>query len=643
MFGLHFQKSSLIIIFLIFEFLKLSGNPILNLSEDYDTVQIKEFTDKARNEKFRNSEIALELAKTSLDISEKSGFTKGIIENKVLLAEIYLISADYENALKYYISALEMFEGSENLAGTAAVSNEVGKIYSLTGNFDKALFYYEKSLYLNKKLNQVNEIASNYSNIGRLYILKDNVDTGLSHLLVAYMIADSLGNNSEMIELLNNIGNGYLKIKKYREALGTFSRELQLSQKEKNNFTIARAYYNLGNTLFLSNDYVASLKNINHSLELAKSGNFNKILQDAEFILSMLYEEAGNFEAAYLHHKEYKNYSDSILNEAMLKQIADIQAKYDLNAKEKENQLLRLQNQEIQKTFRQKNKAIIISLILIGVFMTNLFLLLRANKKYRILNRKLSEQSEQLKELNQQKDRFFSFVVHNLNNPFNTVWGFSELLQKYAEQHDTEKMIRYSKYIYDSSGGIRQILSNLLEWTSLQKGNYEYNPSKIELESLIKDTLELNSRVAAVKDISLSCDQVVNKYAYADRQMVYTILQNIISNAIQFTPANGKINVSAKYIGRYIEISVTDSGIGLTEKDIKRLFKIDVSTAGIGVHGNKGAGMGLIICKELITKNGGDIFVESTPGKGSTFRFTLPLPEKEMEYLDYNDAGLESL
>lgn len=629
----------IILIALLFQSVWLAGN----FSDGDDSIicdseSIESIKEDAFKLKYKNTQKALELAKQSLELSNKYNFTEGIISSEILLAEIYLISADYEKALEYYLSVFKKYEESNDQNGVALISNDIGRINMLTGNYEKALFYYEKALKLNMLLNNVNEIASNYSNIGQIHVLKGSINKGLSHYLVAYMITDSLQNIPEMISLLNNIGNGYLKLKKFEQALASFKKELDLSQIENNSYTISRAYYNIGNTYFLYGDHADALTNISKGLKIAYRGDFNRIIQDGELILSKIYESAGNFAEAYRHHKIYKSYSDSILNEEKLKQVAELQAKYDLDKKEKEIQLLRLQNAENGRKIKRKNNTIAVSALMIFIIVANMVLLIRANRKYKTVNLKLSEQGRLLKELNQQKDRFFSFVMHNLNNPFHTIWGFSELLLKYADKKDTEKMVRYSKYIYDSSYGIKQILGNLLEWTTLQNGNYEYNPSSIELESLIKDTLELNGRLASEKKISFTYENIINKYAFADRRMVYTILQNLISNALKFTPLDGKVKISAKCEGRFLEISVSDTGVGMSEPEIKKLFKMDDPSS----NSSKGSGMGLIICKELVMKNGGEIRITSQPGIGSTFTFTLPLPESEVELTDMQDSGLDS-
>jgi anti-sigma regulatory factor (Ser/Thr protein kinase) len=192
-------------------------------------------------------------------------------------------------------------------------------------------------------------------------------------------------------------------------------------------------------------------------------------------------------------------------------------------------------------------------------------------------------------------------------------------------------MVRYSKYIYDSSSGIKDILGNLLEWSRLLRGKFQYRPARFSLEGMVKDTIELNSKLAAKNDILLSYENIENKYVYADRQMVYTILQNLLSNAIKYNVPKGKVKISAGRKGPFTEVVVSDTGPGIPANKLKNLFVFD--PANNAREGDKpaGAGMGLVICKELVTKNNGEITVESTPGEGSRFIFTLPVPKADLE------------
>ncbi len=591
--------------------------------------------------KYTAPQRSLELATRALEISEKRNDIKGIASSYYAIAEVSLIKAHYEKALKNFLQAMHYYTIEDDKTGIAGTSNSLGKVYAHVGDYAMAVHYYRKALVMNKRMHNIREIAGNYNNIGQLYILQDSIDKGLSHLLVALMIADSLGNQQELINLYTNIGNGYVRLKKYAHAMDSYEKAFNFAKALHNNYMLAQSFVNISRVNYLTNNLAPALQAALNGRKIAMKSRYNQIWQDAELVLSDIYRKVGNYAVALDHFHQYKNLSDSVFDEEKAKQLAEVQAKYDLENMEKEIRLLKIVDlQSKAKIERNKIVAIVsVSLSLVFVFMV--ILLIRVNRRFKLANRMLKNQGEQLTYLNNQKDKFFSFVVHNLRNPFNTIFGFSELILKYADRNDTEQLKRYGKYIFESSSGIKHILSNLLEWTRLQRRNYEYNPSSLELSSLINDIVELSSKAASEKDITLNYEKNGNRYAFADRQMVYTILQNLVSNAIHFTSRDGKVTISVHYSGRFTEISVTDTGIGLSEEDIGRLFKLDVSPSDVGIGSSKGAGMGLILCKELVNKNGGEIRVHSTPGKGSIFTFSLPVPESEIEYADVKDSSIE--
>ena len=209
--------------------------------------------------------------------------------------------------------------------------------------------------------------------------------------------------------------------------------------------------------------------------------------------------------------------------------------------------------------------------LLVLVLATLLFMLNRMNNRYRMLNRKLAAQSNELETLNDVKDKFFSFVAHNLKNPFNTIMGFSELMQRAADTHDLEKARQYSGLIYDLSAQVQKVLSNLLEWSRLQRRTFEVKPEIVELTGLIKDVVEMNNKEAARKDINLSLSGESNVFVVADRTMITTVIQNLVTNAIHFTPPSGQISINCSVKDQYTEVSITDTGVGISRRPQKTL------------------------------------------------------------------------
>ena len=241
----------------------------------------------------------------------------------------------------------------------------------------------------------------------------------------------------------------------------------------------------------------------------------------------------------------------------------------------------------------------------------------------------LQLQKKNLSELNATKDKFFSIIAHDLRSPLNQLIGLSEILQNMIKSDQSEDAIRMVNIINESAKSGRMLLENLLEWSRSQTGSINFNPESLDLSVVTQEIVELVAQNAMQKEISIVSKVKSGTHAFADSNMVKTILRNLISNSIKFTFNGGKILLGAKILKDKVTYSVTDNGIGIGEDDIKKLFRMDVNPKTIGQSKEKGTGLGLILCKEFVEINGGEIWVKSEFGKGSSFLFTLPATEKD--------------
>ena len=238
--------------------------------------------------------------------------------------------------------------------------------------------------------------------------------------------------------------------------------------------------------------------------------------------------------------------------------------------------------------------------------------------------KELEKQRTELEALNTTKDKFFAIIAHDLKNPFSTVLGLSELLAREFESFDSDSLKNFISQIYKYSNNTFNLLENLLQWSMVQTGRMPLRPKIINLKSIIEENVELLSGNAIQKNIKIEVVSCNDCSAYVDTNQITTVVRNLLSNAIKFTPAEGSIIVETISKGEYWEVSVKDNGLGITEKDLNKLFLIDSNPTTIGTSQEKGTGLGLILCKEFVERNGGKVWVDSKEGKGSTFFFTAP-------------------
>ncbi len=262
--------------------------------------------------------------------------------------------------------------------------------------------------------------------------------------------------------------------------------------------------------------------------------------------------------------------------------------------------------------------------IAIGLLLFALCSLIIHIKKREKAEVEVQKQALELSQLNATKDKFFSMIAHDLRNPFNNIQGLSELILSELQNKNYDNIAEYADYIMQSSKKTFELLENLLEWAKIQTGRLEANPEKFRILSIIRDNASLLNEIASKKEIEISIDEKKNPEVYADKNMIKTIIRNLITNALKFTPSKGKINININEEDEFVRVGITDTGIGIHKEDLQKLFNIDSNNT-VKNKEERGSGLGLILCKELIEINNGEIFVESEVGKGSTFYFTVPV------------------
>lgn len=233
--------------------------------------------------------------------------------------------------------------------------------------------------------------------------------------------------------------------------------------------------------------------------------------------------------------------------------------------------------------------------------------------------------AEELRDLVATKDKLFSIIAHDLRSPFNNIIGLSELLLKNEEVSNTSECKMYAGLINSSATSTLVLLDNLLNWAKSQTNQLSYNPKKIVLSSLINEVVKTSNSLMLQKNISLKIIEGKEIEVYTDENMINIILRNLISNAIKYTKPGGQIKIGVIRGFKQFEVSIADNGVGMNEEKIKTLFNITSNKTSPGTENEKGSGLGLVLCKEFVEKLGGKIWVESEEGKGSIFKFNLPL------------------
>lgn len=244
--------------------------------------------------------------------------------------------------------------------------------------------------------------------------------------------------------------------------------------------------------------------------------------------------------------------------------------------------------------------------------------------KLSVLNEQLIRSEQKLKEINASKDKFFSIIAHDLKSPFLSLMGYSEILSNEYDSLTEEEKKESISSIFRLSNNSYKLLENLLQWSRMQIGKIEFIPEPFNLLYELTPALLLLSQTAKNKNITIQNDIGRKTFVTADKNMINTIVRNLVSNAIKFCNKGGKIIISSKDLENFVEISVIDNGVGIDVSQIKDLFNIDKNMSTKGTANESGTGLGLLLCKEMVEKHGGTLNVRSELQKGSEFKFTIP-------------------
>jgi signal transduction histidine kinase len=534
---------------------------------------------------------------------------------------------------------------------------------------EKAIRYFEKSIELNKLLNNVHGITGIYSNLGLIYSdigeYQKSVDCFQKTLDARRNSPDKANRISTLINMSISLKN----LRRYSDAAVKLQDALVLARELNDPDEMKKCYGNLAETYEKSGNTDSTIHYFNlyrsfHELVQKEREEKSKNESERDRLRTLLLEsENRNKELELigknveLKKKDKELFQFDSTTRALYDTLTESQLLIELlkkNEKIKELQISE-NNTRIQKelNLRYFLIAVLILLIIIIVLIIrryqvnkrmNLKLsrqnteilhqqnhiaeqnlkLEAANKEIQADKEKLQIYAEQLKELNATKDKFFSIIAHDLKNPFQSLLGFSELLKISIKGSDRDKTERFINQIYDASKHGFNLLENLLDWSRSQTGNINFIPQAIDIKQIITGTIGIVNNQAITKNIKISNESIDNLNIIADVNLIRTVMLNLLTNAIKFTPRNGNIYIKTEAKEKHAEISVIDTGIGISSENIGKLFKVDSKHSTPGTNEEKGTGLGLILCKEFIKKMNGEIFVESEEGKGSKFTFTIP-------------------
>lgn len=538
------------------------------------------------------------------------------------LGVCYTRVGQYSLAAIHFEKSLDIDKKIGNTEYLSYNYNSLGKLYQLWGKNELALEYYRMALGYDTKFNNEDKMAIRLNSIGMTFRNLKQYDSAEIYLKKALFLDQKSGNKNKVAIRKSNLGSVYTAMGKYSSAEENYLSSINVFKETQNLYSLCLTYSNYADLLLLKKQLDQSKLYSNKSLELAKKIRSPIRLKDNYKRLSAIYDLEKNYKLAFENYKAFKAINDTLFNEESLKTINNLEVKYETEKLESENLQLKTKA-ELNELVIQRRNIVIFSVITLALMILTISIILyRQNRQKAINNKVLKEKNAQLSVLNATKDKFFRIISHDLKNPLSAFRNITSALSNSVDEINKEEIKYFTNELNNSSTKLYELLVNLLKWAQTQTG-MECKFNKVNLNKEVEGIIKLYDLNIKEKKQNIVLDIKHNTEVLADDKFVKTVIRNLLSNAIKFTPENGSILIYTENKNDKTHTHIKDSGIGMSVEDQKKLFKIDKNVKSIGNSKEKGTGLGLIICQEMLKKCNGSISVKSELGKGSTFTFIL--------------------
>lgn len=635
-----------------------------------DTTYINLLNNLGAELRFYNLDSLLILSKEALSHSESAKYKKGESMSLFRIAEYYSDRGNHTEGISHYKKSLALAEELNNPNLILRLKNNLAGEFGYLGDYAKALNGYLESIEIAKRVDDQLMLSILNENIANLYASQKDYKQALDFYEIVKKINQGIGNDVTSAETMSNMasvyadmgkleyamyninssitvfedheikdwlafayevkGKTYLKQKKYKWALYWYNQAEMLHKKLDDD----RGEIDLLNGmaeahLGLKNDSISQHYAL-RAYSISTKINFKEGTQKCARTLYKINKNKQDFATALKYHEVYQSLSDTLSRNENKKSLTMLKTKVE---HEKQKMALVRENEMALATQQNYVNA---ALAILLVFVVVTFLVHRGEKIQKKLNKKLQVKAEELeqndlelREINETKDKLFSIIAHDLRGP---IGAFQGLLKLFKEKEiDQTEFLNFIPKLRTDIDHIAFTLNNLLSWGQSQMNGATTKPRIIPLENIVEENINLLSEIATNKSIKITSQLTPNTMAWSDANQIDIVIRNLISNALKFTPKDGMITVKSIEKNKHWEISVRDTGVGMDRETQEKIFDDNSNITTYGTDNEKGTGLGLSLCKEMVEKNGGTIWVESYLRKGSTFFFTVPKASKEYQ------------
>ena len=527
----------------------------------------------------------------------------------------------YDEALRYSAMAFDVASGNERTVRFSSFVR-MGDLYLKMNTPDGARRLYEKALAMGSDSLLVYDVQIKLAHAA---MVQGKHEQALSNARKCLSVAVAMNNmplKAASLELLGAIEH---ERHQYHSAISYFEQSLEVAEPLQDHRLKASVLNRLGNSCMAAGDWTKAQSLFEQGVSVCYNHRLKYELANLYLAMSKLFRQQKDYEKALDLQCSYATLRDSLFADGILERMAQMEMKIHAMTQMDYLQELRHENAFIARSMAQeKNKQTIFMIIAVVLFFISVVAIRLGYANYR-RGLALKKKNKELADLNATKDKFFSIIAHDLKAPFNSLLGFSELLTLHAENKSNKEVVEYSELVYGAARRLYHLVENLLQWSRAQVGTVSYKPERLHIATQTANVVSLLKMNAESKDIVLTHRIDPDIVAYADANHYNTILRNLLSNAIKFSQVGSVVSIGARTEQNRVTVWVSDTGVGMHQEQQKDLFSINRGPCESGTLNEKGSGLGLLICKEFVELNKGEIWVESQWGRGSVFNFTLPL------------------
>ena len=640
---------------------------------ELDSTYINTLIKLGKSYRFVDSDSLKSIAKKVLELSKSSSFNYGIIESYSLYGDFYSDKGKSGIAIDNYEKALNFIQIEQNKNQKLDILNSLASEYGYLGDYSKALRGYLEGIDLATEVNNKSLLSIMNENIANLYTSQRDFKQALEFYEKVIAINKEIGNEIFAAETFSNIASTYSEMKKFDYAMFNVNKSISTFEKHQILDWLAYAYEVKGSIYLkqrkhkwalywfeqsnlihnkiddergkidmlngISKTYLGLEKDslamvyANKSFAVAKNISSLEGQKECSNTLYKICKRKKDFSNALFYHELHKKLSDSLTRDDNKKSLSLLKAKTNY---EKQKELLIEKN---DKALAKQRVIIYSSLAILSILGVIIFIVIRSQKVQKRLNKKLrhktiliQKREIELNEINKTKNKLFSIIGHDLRGP---IGALQELLRLFSDG-DIKKN-ELNSFIPKLRADVDNVfftLNNLLSWGQSQINGSSTKPKNFTISKLVKRNIDLLSEMANNKSIKMINHIEDGPIAWADLNQIDIVIRNLLSNALKFTPENGLISISLVENNNSWEIQIKDSGVGMTQDMQSKIFADYSNITTYGTNNEKGTGLGLSLCKEMVEKNNGEIWVDSKINKGSIFYFTIP-----KEKSSYKKAG----